>query len=192
MIIIGLGTGRCGTLSLSKLLTAQGSTITHEMKPLPKWDLSNMTSILDRIIKYKTNKNEYCGDVCSGYLNYIERIYDELGDDVRFICLERNKEDNIKSWMNKTGEKNYWYTKGSKDAWSVMFPKYDNQNKEECLSKYWNEYHEKTNNLQKKIPVFKKIKTKELNDKESIIKILRFCLITPRNTEKVHVNATKQ
>lgn len=191
MIIIGLGTGRCGTLSLSKILTLQGCTVTHEIRPLPKWDLSNLDQIIDRIKKYDINDNEYCGDVCSGYLNYVEAIYETLGNKVRFICLERDKKQNIESWIKKTKNKNYWSKRGSRDVWSHMFPKYDSKDKEECLNMYWEEYHKKTNDLEEKISVFKKIKTEQLNDKSSILDILKFCEITPKEIKKVHVNASK-
>lgn len=191
MIIIGLGTGRCGTLSLSKLLSLQGCVVTHEVKPLPRWDLSNLDKIMDRIRQYEINDNEYCGDVCSGYLNYVEPIYEALGNRVRFICLERDKKHNIESWVKKAKNKNYWSKKGSKDEWSPMFPKYDHEDKRECLSMYWEEYNHKTNHLQEKISVFKKIRTEQLNDDSSIVDILKFCEIKPKEIKKVHVNASK-
>jgi len=190
MIIIGLGTGRCGTVSLSHLLSLQGCEVTHEATPLPHWDLSNKQDILKRVNSYKFNANNYCGDVCSGYLEYVEIIYEILGERVRFLCLERNKEDNIRSWMKKTN-KNLWSSQEPPSYWSCMFPKYNNSDKLKCLEMYWEEYREKSNLLEHRIPNFKKITTESLNDSKCIEGILKFCEIHPVNIKKVHKNATK-
>ncbi len=190
MIIIGLGTGRCGTLSLSNLLSMQGCVVTHEETPLPHWDLSNKSDIINRVESYKSNNSNYCGDVCSAYLEYVYIIQDILKDKVRFLCLERSKEDNIKSWMIKT-KKNLWSSHENPDYWSCMFPKYDNTSKIECLSMYWEYYRTKSDLLSRKMTNFKKINTEELNNDQSVKDILEFCDINPINIKKVHSNATK-
>ena len=194
MIVFGLGTGRCGTLSLSKLLNSQINTIiTHEQTPLLTWDMQDITiDILNKRIKtYLETPNINKGDVSSAYLNYVKHIYGMLGDEVRFICLERDREENIKSWQRKT-KYNYWSKYAKQDKkWSKIFPKYKEKNRRAAIGMYWDDYKNKSDLLEKSIPVFRKFKTEDLNKQEKIIEILDFCQINLKNISIIHINQSK-
>jgi hypothetical protein len=195
MIIFGLGTGRCGTLSLAKLLNSQqNSVITHEQFPLLTWKVNNNSiNLLDQRIKaYLQTPEIYTGDVCSVYLNYVKYIYNRLDKNVKFICLERDKQSNIDSWLKKTKNYNNWsiYSKGSR-KYSKMFPKYKIQNKKMCLETYWEEYKYISDTLSNTIPVFRKYSTEDLNNELKINEILEFCSIKNPRILKIKSNSTK-
>lgn len=129
-IIIGLGSGRSGSLSLSKLINNQNDSICfHEINPsCVKWSGSK-GAILNMIREFSDvinggdkdlitidfsvpnrdlplqnlNKNEqvsYIGEVAFYYLNYVEDII-KLYPDVRFPCIRRNKLDTVRSYSKK-------------------------------------------------------------------------------------------
>src|SRR4051812_7439769 len=131
MIVIGLGTGRSGTASLAKLLNAQKDSICfHEMKPsavrfsgtprpfintieefqaiIDGGDPSMLTVDLSRAVSARTY-DELCrmpcvrmiGDIALYYLTYVELIASH-NPNVRFICLRREREQTIRSWLRKS------------------------------------------------------------------------------------------
>lgn len=191
MIIIGLGTGRCGTLSLAKMLNSQNNCeITHEQKPILEWYGKDLEVVRSRIAKYQ-KLDIYAGDVSSAYLNYVEDIYEIAGNEVRFICLERDKEENIKSWLRKT-KYNYWSKYAKQDKkWSKIFPKYEEKDRSKAISMYWEEYKSKSDSLEKLLPVFRKFKTEDLNKEEKLIEMLDFCQINSKNLNIIHINKSK-
>jgi len=129
-IIIGLGSGRSGTVSLARLLNSQEETVCfHEINPCcMSWSgsagpvfsmLNEFQSILnngprDRVTIDLTSPNRNSplkrlqdlsevsciGDVGFYYLNYVEQIIPEFTN-VKFPCLRRNKTETIRSFINK-------------------------------------------------------------------------------------------
>lgn len=70
MIIIGLGTGRCGSQTLAKMFG-----FTH----------------------CKYNYHDLRSDVCPHYIDYIDYINNKT--DVKFVCLKRDKKETIDSFV---------------------------------------------------------------------------------------------
>ncbi len=131
LIVIGLGTGRSGTGSLARLLSAQRDSICfHEMNPsctrffgtprpilngieefekiLDHGDRSMVTVDLTREEGIKTydrlcrmTKVRMIGDVASYYLSYV-RLIAECHPEVRFLCMRRDIGQTVHSWMEKT------------------------------------------------------------------------------------------
>src|SRR5882672_2759331 len=121
MIVIGLGTGRSGTASLAKLLNAQHDALCfHEMNPssvrftgtprpiLDGGDPSMVTVDLSRRVSAEAydslrrmKRVKLIGDIALYYLTYVEAIA-RHNPNVRFICLRRDVESTVKSWMKKT------------------------------------------------------------------------------------------
>lgn len=116
-LIIGCGTGRCGTLSLSKLLNLQPDTdITHErfhigarFRPDDEftYQLSyecnphKLEHALKRLFERETS---IVGDVAFYWINYIGVLL-ALKPSTKFICLKRNKHDVVESfWMRDDGK----------------------------------------------------------------------------------------
>lgn len=128
-IVIGLGTGRCGTKSLHALLNAQENSVCfHEANPAcMSWQgaehvvLSMLRNFNDTLLgeerkvevdltscdkklvikRYLTlDKVEVVGDVASYYLPYVDMILERYNN-VVFPCMVRDKKDVIKSFMRK-------------------------------------------------------------------------------------------
>ena len=133
-IIIGIGSGRCGTVSLSKLLD-----IPHEPRPLLPWIVS------DRLFKKHLPilENEG-GAVALYYLNYIDKLFDEFGDRLRVVCLRRDPDEVAESFIRKTGGKNYW--RDNINEWSDVFPQIDTTIWY-AIFQYWEIYYNKCNEL---------------------------------------------
>jgi hypothetical protein len=76
-LILGLGTGRCGTHSLAELLNRQpDAAFTHEDFPLLDWKpLPGRPGIATRITRIRNSRSaRFLGDVASFYLPHVEEI----------------------------------------------------------------------------------------------------------------------
>ena len=85
-MLIGLGTGRCGTGSLAETLG-----LNHEAAVLPwKKSLVRLGCVWQGVRRSK-------GDVGSYWLPYVEDVL-EREPDTRFVCLQREREATCRSW----------------------------------------------------------------------------------------------
>ncbi len=92
--VIGLGTGRCGTRSLTTFFKEHGIDATHEKFKL-RWNPYDEPK--ERV---KSILKELKADVGFYWLNYVplvKAVYPKS----RFVCLERDKKDVIKSFMKQ-------------------------------------------------------------------------------------------
>jgi hypothetical protein len=182
-VIIGLGTGRCGSVSLSYLLSLQpGVNSLHEAFIFP-WEF-NEDAFMVTFPKlfYKGNNGEVVSDTSSWYLNYVDYILG-LGIDASFICLRRDKEKTVDSWMMKTPFTShmthtsceYWDEKWLKQhPYRHSFPKYDLP-KREAIERYYDEYYVKAREYEAKYPKrFKIFPLFYLNHGELVAEILNF------------------
>ena len=141
-LIISIGTGRCGSVSLSKFLSAQeyvsvlheGRLDSHKIRKLIKWgnDEKNLFEWLEFLLSLDGNK--FVGDTGMYYLPYIEQIIEKYPQ-VKIIVMEREKEEVVKSYIKKTTGRNHWFDHDGKewdkdDKWDPCYPKYDIVNKE--------------------------------------------------------------
>lgn len=131
MIFIGLGAGRTGTASLTRLLNSQyGAVCFHELNPTCAHFSENFAPIKNTINEFSAILNggdnrlltidysrkmsiqnyyrlkaiaqpKLLGDIAFYYLSYVEEIH-ALNPDVRFLCLYRDKASNVQSWLKKT------------------------------------------------------------------------------------------
>jgi len=130
MVIIGLGSGRSGTASLSKLINEQPNSLCfHELNPAcvryqgtpqpilntvrefrdivnggdPLYltvDMSRHTSA-ERYEKLKAMpKVEMIGDIAHYYLRYVDDIL-AMDPAVKFVCLKRDRAKTIDSWQRR-------------------------------------------------------------------------------------------
>ena len=201
-LIISIGTGRCGSVSLSKFLSAQdnvsvlheGRLDTHKIRKLIKWenDEDNLFEWLEFLLSLDGHK--FVGDTGMYYLPYIEQIIDKYPE-VKIVVMERNKEEVVKSYIKKTTGRNHWFDHDGKewdkdDKWDPCYPKYDISNKEKALEKYWEDYKSQTDNLILKFP--DKIKKwtiqslNTLNGKNEILNFLNYNLDRNINQEFKH------
>ena len=118
-IIIGIGTGRCGTLATSVLLDAQPTVfMPHEFDRCKnfEWNLAQTDQGLklaeDRYHLYKSWINDSnpevktSGDIALWSLPYAE--YFLKHDDVKILALKRNRADTISSFEEWFGRKRHF------------------------------------------------------------------------------------
>src|SRR5437667_11423287 len=104
-IILGIGSGRCGTRSLANLLNRQpGTRVTHEEPPRLPWRIPHARAMAQRLAQIERSRQEQVvGDVALYYLPYVEQAI-EHSPDVRILCLKRPREEVIESfcrWIDK-------------------------------------------------------------------------------------------
>lgn len=187
-LIISIGTGRSGSVSLSKFLSQQKSMrVLHEgrideknIRKLIKWedDDDELFAWLDYLQEYN-HQNSFIGDTGMYYLPYISKIIDKYPD-VKVIGLTRAKEEVVNSYLNKTEGRNHWKKHNGKEweidaKWDPCYPKYTESDKRKALELYWEEYDKTTKNLQQQFPNHIKIWTiVEFNTKIGKNEILNF------------------
>jgi hypothetical protein len=234
MIVIGLGTGRSGTASLAQLLNAQRNSFCfHEMNPAavrfsdtPRPFLNSIDefqTILDggdpRMLTVDLSRpvaarayEQLCrvrqlrliGDIAFYYLNYVELIA-ARNHNVRFICLRRDREQTIRSWLRKTEidnwpskrianrlssvltrtpyvtSYNYWMEHdGSRwrlsPVWDKCFPKFDATTKRDAVAQYWDFYYEKAEVFARKFDgIFKIFDIEDINHYTIQTELLEYC-----------------
>lgn len=185
-VIIGLGTGRCGTVSLSKLLNAQkNSYFSHEWGGAHAWNsyFNKFSSYIDHM------QYEFCGDVAFYNLPYVSSIL-ELYPNAKFIILKRDKNETIKSYMNKTKETNHWeFHDGKKFKycdWDHCYPKFEARDKSEAIGMYWEYYYKECSKINPKNCFY--ISTDELNDEKKCLELLNWCGFTKPIYRLSHFN----
>jgi len=234
VIVFGLGTGRSGTASLAKLLNAQKDALCfHEMNPSCVRFYNTPRPILNTVDEYQTILNggdpsmltvdlgrgmaakaydELCtmkrvrliGDIAFYYLSYVEAIAAH-NPNVRFICLKRDKDATVKSWMAKSQverwrskriadklgaaitrepyheSRNFWMdhdgTQWRKDpTWDKCFPKFPGPTKLKAIEQYWDFYYEESEKLAAKYPaIFKIVTSEDINITAHQVDLLDFC-----------------
>ena len=233
VIVIGLGTGRSGTASLAKLLNAQRDALCfHEMNPscvrfsgtprpilnnideyqaiLDGGDPSLLTVDLGRPVAARAY-DELCkmprvrliGDIAFYYLSYVEAIA-ARNPNVRFLCLRRDIDETVASWMNKSRiprwrskrladrigawitrepfheSRNFWMEHDGSHwqhdpVWDKCFPKFEATSKPEAIRKYCEFYYAEAERLAPRLEsVFRFVETEGMQDRDYQANILSF------------------
>ena len=183
-LIIGLGTGRCGTVSLKALLALQSGThATHETMLLPhKFNERKFAAYMKKL---QNRPQEIVADVALWNLPYVTSILAEYHK-TKFICLKRDKEQVIKSYMAKTPNRNHWTQQDSK-FWSdkkwprekrcpyrSCYPRFD-ASKEKAIGLYWDYYDAVSATYEISFPDnFRIFPVEDLNTRDGCEKILSF------------------
>jgi hypothetical protein len=154
-LVFGLGTGRSGTSSLGELLNLQESyAVSHERKPILAWRASE-TELNKKLNQIAGSAAKTNGDVASSYLPFAEKILETFPRS-KFICLQRDKQETVKSFMRKTGDRNHWTEhdgkRWKKDYWDRFFPKYQMTDKAKAIEQYWIDYYQESERLAKQYP----------------------------------------
>ena len=167
-MIIGLGTGRCGTKSLSKLLR-----VPHERGgPLPwKKDIALLEA------RYK-GLRKYNGDVGFYYLPYVELLHANFK--CRFVCLMREIDETIDSYMRWTEGYDLWrkhHDQKTNVKWDKAYPKYDLKSKREAIQSYWVEYYKIAEYYHRNWSNFQIFPMSNLNTLTGCMKIMEFARV---------------
>jgi hypothetical protein len=240
MIVIGLGSGRSGTASLAKLLRAQPDALCfHEMNPSCVRFTGTTRPILNTIDEFQAivdggdpsaltvdlarpvvadaydqlcrmDRVRTIGDIAFYYLSYVEAIAAHNAN-VRFICLKRDKDETVESWMKKTSINRWrskkvadrlaaWITRGPYHqginpwmehdgtvwmpdlVWDKCFPKFSAASKREAVSKYWDFYYDEAERLVSRLgDTFRIVETNQLSERSSQRDLLTFCGFEPQS-----------
>lgn len=184
-IIIGLGTGRCGTVFLSEFLKQQPKieSCSHEAIKYSFIE-DNINTTYKQLNEANCLNKEKCVAIVSAFallgVDEISKFFQET----KLIVLIRNKEKLIKSFMNWTKDgppNNYWVpnTKNiwHQTSWECYFPKFpelEEKTKEEAISAYYDYYYDCCYELSKKYSTIW-INTEYLSNTNTMSKILDFC-----------------
>lgn len=150
-VFLGIGTGRCGTVSLAKLLDKQpGVVCTHEERPLLPWyfnweDEAHWEAFHVHVARFKQAGAGLVGDVAFYWLPYLHEMFSTFPN-LKVICLKRDRQETIRSYMRKTEGRNHWMIHDGRkwrldSVWDPCYPKYHVETKEEAIGRYWDEYY---------------------------------------------------
>ena len=188
VFILGLGTGRCGTVSLTTLLSEQeNANISHELTPHLNWTF-NEGQISTRFDAIINRSSIFVGDISFYNLNYVDYIFtrcEELNIPLKILHIYREKVEVVRSYLQKTAGRNHWCIHNNTtwkrdDVWDKCYPKYHTESKKEAISKYYDEYIKRCEVYQKKYAVFC-FKTEALNNEVGVNKILDYCGFKNKN-----------
>lgn len=179
-VIIGLGSGRCGTKSLAVLLTAQKhALVTHEQRPVVPWT-THLTSPTRHIDALAGSAYQTIGDVGFYYLPHVETIWERYPQ-ARFICLQRDREETIDSFVRWIKGVDYWAPdRDTKDPWTHCFPVTEGDNLRARIGAYYDAYYEHAEKLAKD-ERFLSLPMESLNTREGVTQILRHAGFTDHN-----------
>jgi hypothetical protein len=178
-LIIGLGSGRCGTMSLSHLLSGQKNTfVTHEVPLNMSWKF-DPSRINNKLNAWDNQQFTRVGDVASYYLPYVPYINSKV-DNVKFVCLKRDKTETSHSWVSKLegspAKNNFreWDGTFRTVPFYISFPKYRTDSLFEAADLYWEEYYNQAEKLEREMDNFKIFNTEDLNTLKGVKQILTF------------------
>ncbi len=199
-VVIGLGSGRCGTRSLAALLDSQNRAhVSHEiLGPSVAWEQGEATVWGMLRDLPRDSGLRLVGDVASYYLPYVEHIL-SVYLSTRFVCLKRDREETIASFVKKTPRKNHWMAHDGSwwrhSPWDQCFPKYHASSKEEAIGRYWDDYYRRAEELQSRYPAsFRVFPIETLNTLDGQRRILDFLCVPDEDRRFVvgiHLNAAK-
>jgi hypothetical protein len=156
-LLIGLGTGRCGTVTLRNRLKDIGIEAFHESYPIP-WEGNQGDIVVSLGALLKKSDAELICDVAYYWLPHVETLC-KIWKNVRFLCLKRPMLHTVDSFR-RTFIYNYWtaldsrFWKGSVEkTFFRNFPKYDLPRRE-ALKAYWINYYMEAHRLEEKLDNF--------------------------------------
>jgi len=183
-MIIGLGTGRCGTMSLTRLLGAQAACVSlHEPKPLLPW-ITDPVAARRHVRKLSQQPKRVVASTACFYLPYVEWLHTSVGCPITFVCLKRTRQQTIDSFVQWTEvrvppKRDHWRrhdgTKFTHTEWDKCFPQYDEPSKRRALGRYWDDYYDRAETLADRKLNFRIFPMNMLNHEGGVKEILEFC-----------------
>ena len=162
-LIFGLGSGRCGTTSLTFLFDRQFSTTAmHEYFVRANYNLPFEHPDEDKVKQYLLEWLQYntpvLVDVGFYWLNYVHVVM-SFTDNASFVCLKRKKQRTVDSFLKNKSEALFFQEKN-----------------EEELEAYYDWYYEKAENFEGLYPKnFKVFDIDCLNSVKGQSDMLAFC-----------------
>lgn len=185
-LVIGLGTGRCGTLSLGKLFDLQPHARgCHELfefnLAVSGPDCAAHLAALPALAA-GADCRSFC-DVNLAYLWHVEALL-EIAPETRFLCLQRERAGTVRSFERKAGPRNHWMAHDGiefrSDPWDRCFPKYQAASREEAIGRYWDDYSARSAALARAHPErFRVFPMEDLNSEAGQRRLLAFAGFEP-------------
>jgi len=188
--IFGLGSGRCGSLSLATLLDAQYVTsISFERYYKLPW-VANYDALTHTFRLIRRHIGSFIGDVGFYYLSYVEKIIDVTKGNVKFVCIKRNKQDTVNSQLRASSslgamhvvDEHSKYFNPDINLNSIenitfrpAFPKYDLP-LEDAWAQYHDDYYKKADSFEERYPGIFKVFDMDtaLNTNEGQLEMLKW------------------
>ena len=200
-LVIGAGTGRSGSTSLTLLLAAQpGGYFSHEHAPRLSWEAPD-TRFDFHLRRFRALQRGFAsfGDVSHWWLPRFEALL-EAFPDLRMIVLKRDRLDTIASFLKVKGGEgqggiNHWIDHDGRfwrrNIWDECYPKYEARGSREAIGAYWDDYYRQAEELQRRHPgVLRVFPTTQLSSTEGQREILIFAGFTdPVTIEALAANA---
>ena len=191
-LVIGIGTGRCGTKTLARFLDSQpNSCVTHERysNRVP-WGYRGQEYLDTLIAESESATDSLQGDVAFYWLPHIERLLTEISPkhSIKVLVLKRTKKKTVQSYLRKVPS-NPWKVEMSANttSWHKCFPKFACKTRRQCLECYWSYYYGEVARLKTLFPDrVLVIQTESLAKKRTLKEILT-CLCVPANCQQLKV-----
>ena len=200
-LVIGAGTGRSGSTSLTQLLAAQpGGYFSHEHAPRLSWEGPDprFDFHVRRFRQLQRGFSSF-GDVSHWWLPRFEALLVAFPG-LRMIVLKRDRLDTIASFLKVKGGEgqggiNHWIDHDGRfwrrNIWDECYPKYEARGSREAIGAYWDDYYRQAEELQRRHPgVLRVFPTTLLSSTEGQREILTFAGFTdPVTIEALAANA---
>ena len=199
-LLLGIGTGRSGSTTLTKLWQQQENCYcSHEHPPRLGWDF-NMPrfDFHKRRIALLQRGYRFVGDVSHWWLPYIDQVLENYRN-VRVVVLKREKEATVNSFLKikgggRKGTINHWIDHDgsywARNVWDECYPVYDVTAMGEAIGRYWDDYYSTAEILAQRLPSSIRIfSTERLGERATQDEILSFCgFERPRTIDDLHLN----
>lgn len=163
-IVLVVGSGRCGLVSMVALLNQQPRTkATLEEPPVLPWKRDPGERVMrERFRRFRNQRDgEFLADAAAFYLPYLEDAI-AVEPEIRIIGLKRPREEVVGSFNRFLDEYNAFPTNHWADEpaigwhhdpiWTRTFPQYDTADRNEGIRRYWEEYYRRLEELAARFP----------------------------------------
>lgn len=195
-LIVGTGTGRCGTVTFSKLLGLQvGIRSSHELNIRAMGTEPSLPPVtLERLLAVKPNPNQHTvADTSFFWVPLMQSILENT--DATIVFLERDREEVIDSFLRKTNyERNHWQehdgTFFKHHVFDAYFPKFDpSLSISDAIGAYWDYCHCEYERVKALFPdrvIY--FPTKALKNETATLELLALLGIENPVYKDIHVN----
>jgi len=181
-LVIGVGTGRCGTKSLTRLLSVQKSTFsTHErFGPQVRWDCPPNLWPYRLWLDTERNERDVVADIHFVWTSHIGTFLHWANNDnrkVRVVALKRDVDEVVDSYDKWKPNSDHWSFHGYRDTkpdqWDKCYPTFDTENKREGIRSFWHRVYNIIDQYRsdKRVSLFR---TEDLNKEKGVRNILEF------------------
>jgi len=170
-IIIGLGTGRCGSTSLAGLLRKQPGTEADHQTHRLRWQGEVAHAIL-AVTELRSRDCAVAANVCFSWLPYVQVIAERFPE-ARFLCMQRNREGYIDSWLESQPGRNPWQ-ETLYDTFDLAYPQFGIADTALAAGFYWDLYDAVARHFAAILPTFRIFRMDALNSEAGQEEMLRF------------------